>query len=132
MNSNMKGNIALGQAISYFTRQEYIISIPLNDSQKYDLIIEKNNILQTVQVKFTSEKNKNGKSYICTLKTTSGTSRQKIYSTTDTNVDLLFCYCENDEKYLIPIKEITNNNTITLSKEKPKTGFDTSKFYLNN
>jgi hypothetical protein len=46
-------------------------------------------------------------------------------------VNLLFCYCENGEKYLIPIKEITNNNSITLSKKFLKTGFDTSKYYLN-
>ena len=132
MNSNIKGNIALGQAIAYFTQQEYIVNIPLNDSQKYDLVVEKNGIFQTVQVKFTSEKAKNNKSYVCTLKTTSGTLRQKIYSITETNIDLLFCFCDNGEKYLIPIKKITNNNSITLSKEKLKAGFDTSVFYLNN
>ena len=131
MNSNIKGNIALGQAIAYFTKEGYIISIPLNDSQQYDLIIEKNNIFQSVQVKYTSEKSRNKESYICTLKTTSGTTREKIYSITETSVDLLFCYCENGEKYLIPIKEITNNNSITLSKKILKTGFDTSKYYLS-
>lgn len=130
MNSNIKGNVALGQAIAYFTKQEYIINLPLNDSQKYDLVIEKDGVFKTVQVKYTSEKSKNGKSYIGTLKTTSGTSRQKIYSITDTKIDLLFCYCENGEKYLIPIDKITNSNAITLSKEKPKIGFDTSLFYL--
>ena len=52
MNSNTKGNIALGQAIAYFTKEEYTISLPLNDCQWYDLIIEKDNIFQTVQVKY--------------------------------------------------------------------------------
>ena len=52
MNSNQKGNIALGQAIAYFTKHGYVISLPLNDSQWYDLIIEKENIFQTVQVKY--------------------------------------------------------------------------------
>lgn len=33
MNSNTKGNIALGQAIAYFTKQCYTISLPLNDCQ---------------------------------------------------------------------------------------------------
>ena len=40
MNSNLKGNIALGQAIAYFTQQGYVVNIPLNDSQWYDLIID--------------------------------------------------------------------------------------------
>lgn len=130
MNSNTKGNIALGQAIAYFTQNGYIISIPLNNSQWYDLIIEKDNIFQTVQVKYTGETNKTGENYKCTLKSTSGTSRQKIYSVPETPVDLLFCYCSNGEKYLIPVSLITNNNSITLSKVAIRSTFDTSKFYI--
>ncbi len=52
-----KGNTSLGMAIAYFTSQGYTVSIPLNDTQDYDLIIEKNNILQTVQVKSSRCKN---------------------------------------------------------------------------
>ena len=55
-----KGNTSLGMAIAYFTSQAYTVSIPLNDTQDYDLIIEKNNILQTVQVKSSGCKNRNG------------------------------------------------------------------------
>ena len=55
-----KGNSSLGMAIAYFTSQAYTVSIPLNDMQDYDLIIEKNNILQTVQVKSSGCKNRNG------------------------------------------------------------------------
>lgn len=76
MNSNIKGNIALAEAISYFTKQKYIVSIPLNDSQCYDLIIEKDGKLQTVQVKYTSEL-KREEVYIGTLTTTSGTTGKK-------------------------------------------------------
>lgn len=46
INTNTKGNIALGKAISYFTEQNYTISIPLNDSQWYDLIIEREGIFK--------------------------------------------------------------------------------------
>ena len=130
MNSNLKGNVALGQAISYFTLQGYIVSLPINDSQVYDLIIEKDMQLQTVQVKYTSEKSKSGTAYKCTLRTISGTTRQKLYSITDTGVNLLFCYCDNGEKYLIPITDITNSNSITLSSIPVKQGFDTSKYMI--
>lgn len=130
MNSNLKGNVALGQAISYFTSKGYIVSLPINDSQAYDLIIEKNMQLQTVQVKYTSEKSKGGTAYKCTLRTISGTTRQKLYSITDTGVNLLFCYCDNGEKYLIPINDITNSNSITLSNIPAKQGFDTSKYII--
>ena len=45
------GNSSLGIAIAYFTNHDYIVSIPLNDTQDYDLIVEKNNIISKVQVK---------------------------------------------------------------------------------
>lgn len=38
-------------AIAYFSTNGYTVSIPLNDTQDYDLVVEKDNILQTVQVK---------------------------------------------------------------------------------
>lgn len=37
-----KGNAALGLAIAYFSSNGYTVSIPLNDTQDYDLIVEKN------------------------------------------------------------------------------------------
>lgn len=133
MTTTEKGNIALTQAISYFGLHNYTISIPLNDSQWYDLIVEKDNVFQSVQVKYTSEQNDSG-SYICSLRTISGTTRKKIYSIKDTAVDLLFCYCQNGLKFLIPVKEIKTLNTITLVDEKNKylnkKMLDTSKFLI--
>ena len=134
MNTNSKGNIALGKAISYFTEQEYTISVPLNDSQWYDLIVEKDGVFQTVQVKYTSEKPYDN-SYYCSLKTTSGSSRKKLYSVTETPVDLLFCYCDNGWMFNIPVKEIKNKSTISLFEEKSKYSnkntLDTSIYKVN-
>ena len=134
MNTNGKGNIALGKAISYFTEQEYTISVPLNDSQWYDLIVEKDGVFQTVQVKYTSEKPYDN-SYCCSLKTTSGSSRKKLYSVTETPVDLLFCYCDNGWMFSIPVKEIKNKSTISLFEEKSKYSnkntLDTSIYKVN-
>ena len=53
-----KGNSGLGMAIAYFSTNGYVVSIPLNDTQDYDLIIEKNNVIKTVQVKSTGCKTK--------------------------------------------------------------------------
>ena len=45
-NSNKeKGNTGLGIAIAYYTSNGYTVSIPLNDTQDYDLIVDKNDIL---------------------------------------------------------------------------------------
>ena len=48
-----KGNSSLGIAIAYYSSNGYTVSIPLNDTQDYDLIIDKNNVLKKVQVKST-------------------------------------------------------------------------------
>lgn len=134
MNSNLKGNIALGKAISYFTEQGYIINLPLNDSQCYDLIIEKEGKLQTVQVKYTNHKG-NKESYECKLSTVSGTNRKEIYNLKDTFCELLFIYCANGNMFLIPIKEIATQSIVTLNEKSSKFAnkdiFDTSKYLLN-
>ena len=49
--NKQKENCGLGMAIAYFSTNGYTVSIPLNDTQDYDLIVEKNGILQRVQVK---------------------------------------------------------------------------------
>ena len=56
MNSAKKGNIAISNALFYFTRENYSIFIPLNtnDSGAIDLVVSKDGIkLQKVQCKFT-------------------------------------------------------------------------------
>ena len=134
MNTHTKGNIALGKAISYFTEHEYTVSIPLNDSQCYDLIIEKDGVLQSVQVKYTSATKPSG-SYKCKLRTISGTSRQAIYTVKDTYVSLLFCYCANGDMFLIPTKDFDNQSEICLSRARAvnanKETLDTSKYVIN-
>lgn len=135
MTTNEKGNIALTQAIAYFAKEQYTVSIPLNDSQWYDLIIEKNGVLQTVQVKYAGEKSKSG-AYKCSLRTISGTSRKPIYTLTDHNVDLLFCYCADGSRFLIPSDKIHNKNSITMCTKKNKfataDSLDTSIFLITN
>ena len=67
-----KGNSALGIAIAYFSTNGYIVSIPLNDTQDYDLIVDKNNKVEKIQVKSTGCITKYGK-YQVALKSCGGT-----------------------------------------------------------
>ena len=41
-----KGNTSLGMAIGYYSSNGYTVSIPLNDTQDYDLIVDKENVLK--------------------------------------------------------------------------------------
>ena len=108
-----KGNSGLGMAIAYFTTNGYTVSIPLNDTQDYDLIVEKENKLQRVQVKSTGCIGKGG-NYQVALKSCGGT-RGKTYKTViETNIELIFILTEQKEMYLIPVEKIKNVSTLSL------------------
>lgn len=131
MTSKTKGNLGLGKAISYFTEQEYTVSLPLTDTQCYDLIIEKDGVLQTVQVRYTNQTKPSG-SFVCRLQTKNA---KKIYYTlSNTFCDLLFCYCSNGDIFLIPVKDTFGKKEITLFRKKskyiPDDGFDSSKYLV--
>lgn len=114
-----KGNSGLGMAIAYFSTKGYTVSIPLNDTQDYDLIIEKNGELKTVQVKATGCKRKNG-IYQVALKSCGGTNGRTYKTIVDTNIDYLFILNQGKEMYLIPKNEIKNKATLNLCKKYRK------------
>lgn len=68
MSFAQQGNAGVGQAIAYYTSQGYTVSIPLNDTQKYDLIVDDGESLRRVQVKTTTHVKPSG-FYGVTLKT---------------------------------------------------------------
>lgn len=116
MNSKQKGNIGVGQAIAYFTLQGTTVSIPINDSQDYDLVIDMEGLLHSVQVKYTSEKANSG-FYKVSLRSISGSSKEAYKTVKETSIDFLFIVTETLDMYLVPIIDITQASQITLNKE---------------
>lgn len=114
-----KGNSGLGIAIAYFASHGYIVSIPLNDTQDYDLVIDKNNILQRVQVKSTSCKTKYG-TYQVALKSCGGTKGKTYKTLINTNIDILFIVTEQMDSFIIPIEIINNKSTLNLCEKYSK------------
>lgn len=114
-----KGNFGLGVAIAYFTTNGYTVSIPLNDTQDYDLVVEKDNLFQTVQVKATGCKTKYG-SYQVALKSCGGTKGVTYKTVIETEIDLLFIVTTDLSIYLMPKEKINNRSTINLCKEYEK------------
>ena len=84
-----KGNTGLGIAIAYYTSNGYTVSIPLNDTQDYDLIVDKSSFLKKIQIKTTGCKTKYGK-YQVALKSCGGTKGKTYKTLIETNVDELF------------------------------------------
>ena len=114
-----KGNTSLGIAIAYYVAKGYTVSIPLNDTQDYDLIVDKANKLKKVQVKSTSCITKYG-SYQVALKSCGGTKGHTYKTIIETNIDEVFIVSENLKLYIIPIGDIRNKSTLNLCNKYDK------------
>lgn len=113
-NSKDKGLAGIGSAIKYFTSNGITVSIPLNDNQGYDLIVELEKKLLKVQVKTTTSKQSNG-NYKASLRTTGGNQSFNYAKKFEKNsCDYLFILTEDDEEYFIPVEKLNNINSITL------------------
>lgn len=116
MNSKQKGNAGIGSAIAYFTSQGYNVLIPLTDSQDYDIVVDIDGYLNKVQVKYTSQKSPSG-CYIISLRSISGTTKKVYKTVSETDIDYLFCVTDGGDTYLLPIMELINTNTISITTE---------------
>lgn len=119
MTNKQRGNCGLGIAIGYFSTNGYTVSIPLNDTQDYDLLIDRNNEIKRVQVKYTSCKTKYG-NYQVALKSCGGTKGTTYKTVIDTNVDYVFIATDKLDMYLIPKSEINNKSTLNLCDKYKK------------
>ena len=121
-----KGRAGLSFAIAYFGSNGYNVSIPLNDTQDYDLVIEKDNFFQKVQCKSTGKKNKANLFYKVKLESWGGNNGGTYYGTVkDGSADLLFVLTENQSLYLIPVKDIKQSRELTLTYD-----YDKYRIYL--
>ena len=116
-----KENSGLGIAISiaYYSTSGYIVSITLNDTQDYDLIVDKNNILKKVQVKATSCKTRYNK-YQVALKSCGGTKGKTYKTIINTNIDEVFIVTDSMDIFIIPIEKIKNKSTLNLCDKYEK------------
>ena len=114
-NTKQKGSYAVGLAIAYYTKLGYVVSIPLNDSQDYDLIVD-NGKIESVQVKFTGSKGASG-NYQVSLRSISGTTRKEYKAISDSDVDTLFVVTNDSNIVILPIKEIVVRTQITITED---------------
>ena len=116
LDNRLLGRIGLSMAINYFTLNGYTVSIPLNDTQWYDIIIEKNSRLYTVQCKCTQTEDSS-----ITLRSCGGT-KGKVYDTiiNHPELDYVFAVNKNMDSWLIPVSDIIKSGVtkeIQLRKE---------------
>lgn len=114
-----KGRIGLSMAVNYFTIHGYTVSLPLNDTQWYDMVVEKDNHFYTIQCKCTTTAND-----AIMLKSCGGTNGG-IYDSVlnHPELDYLFCVNKDFNCWLIPMEDIIkagNTKEIKLRTELAK------------
>ena len=126
-----KGRAGMSMAIAYFGANGYTVSIPLNDTQWYDLIVEKNGVFSTVQCKATGSADNT-----ISLRSTGGTKGTDYDNVLNHPVDFLFCLDKEMHMYVIPVEEMKNfgvNKQITLRTQKSANGqgFQTYQYQVS-
>ena len=112
---SIQGNLGLAKAINYFVSHSIPVSIPLNDTQKYDLVADFNGKLQRISIKTSRNTHTNGKTYEVQLRNTGGSSGKSVIRLFDNeSADYLFVYTADDKMYLIPFSEIAATSAITV------------------
>lgn len=115
-----KGRAGMAMAIAYFGANGYTVSIPLNDTQWYDLIVEKNGEFKTVQCKATGSSDN-----AISLRSTGGTKGNVYDNVLNHPVDYLFCLDKDINMYVIPVADMRAygcNKQITLRTQKTING----------
>ena len=112
-----QGNIGLGRAIAYYTANCITVLLPLNDTQKYDLVIEKDGKLQRVSVKTTQGTNSSGKYYKVQMKNSGGGSHKSTRNFDNTTCDIVFIVIIEGTMYEIPSNLINVNSSLTLNED---------------
>lgn len=131
MDRKQIGRIGLSSAIHYFTVKGYTISLPINDTQWYDLIVEKNGVFSTIQCKATGSADNT-----ISLRSTGGTKGTDYDNVLNHPVDFLFCLDKEMHMYVIPVEEMRNfgvNKQITLRTQKSANGqgFQTYQYQVS-
>lgn len=115
INSKKQGDVGMCYAIAYYSRLGWTVSIPITDSQDYDLLVENtdNNILK-VQVK-TSRYLTEGGTYQVSLKTCGGNKSGQTIKKMDKNyIDLVFVLVDDRSCYSIPTEKIESSGSMNL------------------
>jgi hypothetical protein len=116
MNTKEKGDIALSNSIKYFITNGYEVCLPIGDRRDYDLVIEKNGLLQKVQVKYAGLY-RDGRCKVG-LRITGGNQSFNYSKKYKANsFDVLFVYTQKGEIYVLPWRSVDSRNEISIETE---------------
>ncbi len=120
-NSRQQGNAGLGIAIAYLTGIGARLSIPLTDTQPYDLIIDHDGRLERVQVKTTTIQDARYGHFRVTVQSIGRNNRGTVRRKFDpADYEWLFVVCGDACCYMIPTTAITARTVFCLTRRYDK------------
>jgi hypothetical protein len=108
-NSKKQGDVGLSVALAWFAAQGATVSVPLTDSQDYDLVIERYAVLERVQVRTTRFRAR--QHYVVNLRVNGG-NRSGVGKSRKVDAlayDQLFVLAADGQMYLFPKAALTSN-----------------------
>ncbi len=111
-NSKLQGNVGMAYAIAFYSKLGWIVSIPMTDSQDYDLLVDNGENILKIQVKTTTQVDKRTGNFQVGLRTCGGNRKNYWAKTFNNNSsDFLFVVTSFKEFYSIPVKELEGIRT---------------------
>ena len=126
-----KGRAGMAMGIAYFGANGYTVNVPLNDTQWYDFIVERDGKFYTVQCKATGSTDNS-----IHLKSNGGTNGSVYDTVLNHPLDYLFCLDKDLHMFVIPMNDLRqsgNVKSITLRTEPNKNnqGFQTYQYMVS-
>lgn len=123
-----KGDVGVTQVIAKLTELGWCVGIPISEHQKYDLFAEKNGIIHTVQVRYTTPK----ESSIQVKLTSSWVDKTAVHTRKREKGDytLLAVYAPTIGVFFITDKELGENGKMMNLRLTPSKNNQTKKIRL--
>lgn len=117
MNRKQQGDIGVAMAIAHYTKKGNVVSVPLTDNARYDLVVEVDGYLKRIQVKTSSYVIRG--MYEVTLRTKGGNMSGvgTVKKISKDECDLLFVYTFDDSCYEFPVEVFDQKSTLLLGKK---------------
>lgn len=101
-----RGSVGEARAIYEFVKCGWVVSKPINDKAKYDLIVDDGNTLQRVQVKTSTKKTSSG-GYEVRMESSYANRNHSVRTPrSDDDYDILFVLIETGEAWVIPVADL--------------------------
>ncbi|HXY17863.1 MAG TPA: group I intron-associated PD-(D/E)XK endonuclease [Candidatus Nitrosopolaris sp.] len=118
MRPKEKGDIALAYAIQHYLLSGYEVCLPVGDKRDYDLVIERDNVLERVQVKYAGFYPAKNKCLVGLRITGGNQSYHYAKKYTDTAFDYLFVYTARGRSYSLPWSEVKARSELSIENVK--------------